>query len=309
MKENLTPYYATAISSFIIWGVVALPFKMLEGYVSGHILFFRVMAALLVLWGILLIGRRKTLVEMIQKTPHLFSKEGQKFWGLTIIGGLLLSSNWLSYIYVVNHIDVQTGSFAYLICPILTAVLSYLILKQNIGLHQWGAIFLSGIACIMLATNSWLNLIYSLIIGGTYAFYLISQSNWKQYDKIYLLALQLSLAFLVISPFQTQLGVNYQQLDIYFLLVILLIGMAFTVLPLFLNLYSLKGLSSSTVGILLYINPLINFGIAFGYFKESASFEKLLAYGLILISVIIYNFPIQKWQRMTKKLTGFTRFE
>ncbi|TAG95105.1 MAG: permease, partial [Bacteroidetes bacterium] len=240
-KENLTPYYSSAIASFIIWGMAAIPFKMLGGYVSGHILFFRVMSALIVLWGILLIGRRKILLEMMQKTPNILSKEGQKFWSLTIIGGLLLSSNWLSYIYVVNHIDVQTGSFAYLICPILTAVLSWGILKQKLSFQQWSAIFLSGIACLMLATNSWINLIYSLIIAGTYAFYLISQSNWKQYDKIYLLALQLSLAFLVIFPFQSQLGANYQKLDIYFLLVILFIGIIFTVLPLFLNLYSLKG--------------------------------------------------------------------
>lgn len=293
MKENLTPYYATAISSFIIWGMAALPFKMLEGYISGHILFFRVWAALLVLWGILLIGRRPILRKMIQQTPLLFSKEGKIFWGLTIIGGLLLSGNWLSYIYVVNHIDVQTGSFAYLICPILTAVLSWAILKQKLKIHQWGAISLSAFACVMLATNSWLNLLYSLMIAGTYALYLVSQSNWKQYDKIYLLALQLSLAFIVIFPFQSQLGVDYQRLDMYFVWVIIFIGIVFTVLPLFLNLYSLKGLSSSTVGILLYINPLINFGIAFGYFKEEASPIKILAYGLILISVIIYNIPIK----------------
>ncbi|TAH28746.1 MAG: permease [Cytophagales bacterium] len=295
MKENLTPYYATAISSFVIWGMAALPFKMLEGYISGHILFFRVLSALIVLWGILLIGRRNILREMIKKTPHLLSKEGKKFWGLTIIGGLLLSGNWLSYIYVVNHIDVQTGSFAYLICPILTAVLSWGILKQHLAIHQWAAILLSGVACVMLATNSWLNLLYSLMIAGTYAFYLITQSNWKQYDKIYLLALQLSLAFLVIFPFQSQLGVNYNRLDNYFILVIIFIGIIFTVLPLFLNLYSLKGLSSSTVGILLYINPLINFGIAFGYFHEAANPEKIFAYILIFISVIIYNFPIRRF--------------
>ena len=41
---------------------------------------------------------------------------------------------------------------------------------------------------------------------------------------------------------------------------ILLIAVLFTIIPLFLNLYALKGVNSSTMGILLYINPVFNFG-------------------------------------------------
>ena len=45
---------------------------------------------------------------------------------LTALGGGLLTVNWFVFIYVINHIDIQTGSFSYLLCPILTALLAYL---------------------------------------------------------------------------------------------------------------------------------------------------------------------------------------
>jgi chloramphenicol-sensitive protein RarD len=63
----------------------------------------------------------------------------------------------------------------------------------------------------------------------------------------------------------------------------------FTIIPLFLNLFALKGISSATVGILMYINPIINFAIALLYFKEQINGIQLFSYVLILISVVIFN--------------------
>jgi chloramphenicol-sensitive protein RarD len=63
----------------------------------------------------------------------------------------------------------------------------------------------------------------------------------------------------------------------------------FTIVPLFLNLYALKGINSSTVGILMYINPIINFTLAIFYFKEQVTLLQMLSYSLILVSIIVFN--------------------
>ena len=55
------------------------------------------------------------------------------------------------------------------------------------------------------------------------------------------------------------------------------------------NLYALQGVNSSTMGILLYINPLMNFVIALFYFHEPINKLQLIAYSLILLSVIVFN--------------------
>ena len=77
--------------------------------------------------------------------------------------------------------------------------------------------------------------------------------------------------------------------EFLFYALLLIIVIVFTIIPLFLNLYALKGLNSSTVGILMYTNPLIHFFLAIFYFKESVSVAQIVSYSLILISIVVFN--------------------
>jgi chloramphenicol-sensitive protein RarD len=77
--------------------------------------------------------------------------------------------------------------------------------------------------------------------------------------------------------------------DAHLLLFAAILSVGFTVFPLFLNLYALNALPSGTVGILMYTNPIVSFALAFLYFGEEASFTQAVAYGVILLSVVLYN--------------------
>jgi len=110
-----------------------------------------------------------------------------------------------------------------------------------------------------------------------------------------LLTLQLLLSFALIAPFYSYLkGNSALALDNHFFLNISLLSVGFTVLPLFLNLFALKELTSGTIGILMYINPILNFVMAFLYFDEQTTAAKVAAYGLIFVSVIIYNINLKE---------------
>ncbi|MDX5436878.1 MAG: EamA family transporter, partial [Pontibacter sp.] len=211
----------------------------------------------------------------------------------TFLGGALLTTNWLAFIYVINHINIQTGSFSYLLCPILTAVLGFLLLKEELRSNQWLAIGLSALSCALIGSGEITSLLFSLLIALSYAFYLITQRLLKAYDKIVLLKLQLLLAFAFIGPFYTSFTGGDAQLDMHFFLQVGLLSAGFTVLPLFLNLFALKELTSGTIGILMYINPILNFVMAFLYFGEETTGIKIAAYLIIFISVIIYNINLK----------------
>ncbi len=215
-------------------------------------------------------------------------KEQKRFITLTVAGGFLLTTNWLSFIYVINHISIQAGSFSYLICPIITSVFGYLILKELLTPNQWLAILLSAISCILLGSGSILNLGFSLLVATSYAFYLITQRMLKDYDKIFLLTLQLITAVVVVGPFYTFFN-GTAGVDVYFFSILIIISLLFTVIPLFLSLYALKELNSGAIGILMYVNPVLNFLIAFIYYKENTTNIQLAAYLLISISLILYN--------------------
>ncbi|MCC9168011.1 EamA family transporter [Pontibacter harenae] len=295
MKPTTTnPHYAAGITAFVIWGFIPFPLKALAAYPSGQILYFRVLFSVVLLLLITLLFRRRALLDMLEQLKASSPRTLRLFLLYTVLGGMLLTVNWLTFIYVVNHINIQTGSFSYLLCPILTAVLGFLLLKEPLRANQWLAIGLSALSCALVGTGEITSLLFSLLVGLSYAFYLITQRLLKAYDKIVLLTLQLLLAFTLIGPSYSFLSGNEPVvLDTHFFLNIGVLSALFTVLPLFLNLFALKELTSGTVGILMYINPLLNFGVAFLYFNEQTTLTKAVAYLIIFVSVIIYNINLK----------------
>lgn len=288
------PYFTAAIAAFVIWGFIPFPLKALAAHSSEQILYFRVALSMGLLLVISLVFRRRMLLETFAAVRAAEPQEKRMFILYTLLGGILLTINWLSFIYVVNHINIQTGSFAYLLCPILTAVLGFLLLKEKLRPNQWLAIGLSVLSCMLVGSGELASLLFSLLIALSYAFYLITQRILRVYDKIVLLTLQLLLSFALISPLYAFIDASGTPAPDYsFFLNIALLSVVFTVLPLFLNLFALKQLTSGTIGILMYVNPVINFAMAFLYFNEHTTALKVAAYGLIFISVIIYNINLK----------------
>ncbi|WP_162910821.1 EamA family transporter [Hymenobacter oligotrophus] len=295
-------FHTAALAAYLIWGFFPIPLRLLTGYASGQILYFRVLLALLLLAGILLLGRRDALRQTWQQYRMAVPAERRRMLGLTALGGILLTINWLLFIYVVNHVSVQAGSFAYLLCPILTALLGWALLGERLRPVQGAAIAISLVSCGLLATGNLQTVGMSLLVALSYASYLITQRVLRHYDKLVLLGLQLLLATAVLVPLAGPLGADPLAgfADTRLLLIVGLLSAGFTVLPLFLNLFALGGLSSGTVGILMYLNPLVSFLLAFLYFGESATANQVIAYGLIVVSVLLYNWPAKRQPATTK---------
>lgn len=201
---------------------------------------------------------------------------------------VLLTGNWFFFIYAMNHISVKATSLAYLVCPILTAVLAGVILKEKLNKWQWAAVALSAFSCMLLSFNSLLDLFYSIITAFTYALYLVSQRRNTQLDKFLALSIQIVFSALLLLPFFPVYSGPVPQ-EQFFYISILVIAVAFTIVPLFLNLYALKGINSSTVGMLLYINPVIAFSLAVFRYHEEINLLQVLAYALILVSIVVFN--------------------
>lgn len=285
---QINKYYLSAFTAFVIWGFFSLVLKPLHNYPSLDILFYRVFYAAVLLLAINLFFRRDALRKDWQALKRLDKKKQSKVWLLTIAGGFLLIVNWFLFIYAVNHVSLKSASFAYLICPILTTILAYLILKEKLSKWQWVAVSLSIVSCVILSFGNITELVYSLVIALTFAFYLISQRKNNQFDRFVVLTVQMLIASVIILPFFPKYSGPVPTASLFYILLTLIVVL-FTIIPLFLNLYALKGMNSSAVGILMYTNPLINFLLAVFYFKEPIDSIQVISYVMILVSVVIFN--------------------
>ncbi|TGD59435.1 EamA family transporter [Flavobacterium humi] len=285
---QINKYYISAFSSFFIWGFFSLALKPLHEYPSLDILFYRVFYGTVLLLAINLFFRKEKLKSDLRVFNDLEKKVKFKTFFLTVLGGFLLIFNWFLFIYAVNHVSLKSASFAYLICPILTTILAFFILKEKLSQWQWFSVVLCLISCGILSYGDLTGLFYSLVIAFTFALYLVSQRKNNQFDRFVVLTVQLVIASLVILPFFPFYRGETPAEPLFYILLIVIVVL-FTIIPLFLNLYALKGMNSSAVGILMYTNPLINFLLAIFYFHEEINQAQIISYSLILISVIVFN--------------------
>lgn len=285
---QINKYFLSAFSAFFIWGFFSLALKPLHNYQSLDILFYRVFYATVLLLVINLFFRKEKIKKDLKVFNGFDRKEKTKILTLTILGGFLLVFNWFLFIYCVNHVSVQSASLAYLICPIITTVLAFFILNEQLSRWQWLSVFIFVISCAILSYGHIKDLAYSLIIAFSFALYLISQRKNNQFDRFVVLTIQLVIASIVLIPFFPVYKAATPVASLFWILITMIVVL-FTIIPLFLNLFALKGMDSATVGVLMYTNPLINFFLAFFFFKENVNTMQIIAYVLILLAILIFN--------------------
>jgi len=285
---KLTKYYLAAFFAFFIWGFFSLALKPLHNYPSLDILFYRVFFSVVAMVLINLVFRKNVLIKNWNHFSQMIPKQKQNTVLLTLGGALFLTSNWFVFIFVMNHVSVKAASLAYLICPILTTVFAFYLLKERLSKGQWIAVMISVLGCVLLSFNHFQDIFFSLVVAATYAFYLVSQRKNSELDKFLILTIQLLFTALILLPFYPKYSGAIPTEPLFYGC-LLIIVVFFTIIPLFLNLYALKGINSSTVGIMIYINPIINFLLAIFYYNEQVSLIQLCSYFLILVSIVVFN--------------------
>ncbi|MFP5079116.1 EamA family transporter [Pedobacter sp. JCM 36344] len=281
------------ILSFAIWGFFSIPLRNLQVFPSQEILYYRVFSSCALIWVAIILFRRKYLKRDIQYLKLAKVKERKAILFKIIAATIFLVLNWYTFIYAVNNVSLQSAAFAYMVCPLLTAFGGYILLKEKLSFLKLASLGIALISIILLATGSIIDVAWSVGIAILYAFYLIIQKTMKHLDKLNVLAVQISFAVVLMLPFYLS-GHDAIPSGSWFWGNILVVALVFTIIPLFLSLYALIGIPSSTLGIIIYVNPIIAFTVAVFYFNEQIDQHKLFSYMLLVVSIVVFNWTLLK---------------
>jgi chloramphenicol-sensitive protein RarD len=293
LKEGILKYFIAAFSAVVVWGFFSIPLRMLQDYPSEQILYYRIFTSLLLTWLYIFLFRKNQIKLDIKYIQNEENYSVRKIIWLSLIAGLLITGNWFTYIYVVNNISLKSAAFAYMVCPLITALGGYLILKEKLSTLKLIALGFASVSIVILAQGSLRDVLWSVLVAALYSFYLIIQRVMVQIDKFNMLGLHLLIAALLMLPFFLS-DFEFLPSDPNFWITIVVISVFFTIIPLFLSLYALIGMPSSTLGIIIYINPIVAFAVAFFYFHEEISRYQVYSYLLLLAAVIVFNWATIK---------------
>jgi chloramphenicol-sensitive protein RarD len=293
LATSRSKYFIAGIIPYIIWGTMSVPLRNIKGFPPHEILYYRIFVSIIVVWATILLFRKKALKNDYNFLKSLSSGKKIRLLFLTVLSALLITGNWFTYIYAVNSVSLKAAAFAYMVCPLLTALCGFIILKEQLTKAKVIALIIAFISIILLATGSLHEVMWAILVASFYAVYVIVLKVIQDIDKFNFLGVQLILSGLMMLPMYFVNAAPFPTAP-FFWSHIFLIAIVFTIIPLFLNSYALLGMPSSALGILIYLNPIVAFTVAFFYFKEKIDLHQLFAYLLLLLSIVIFNAQLLK---------------
>lgn len=284
--KNYTLGLCTSLAAYVLWGLLPLYWAMLSKLDSNSILAQRVIwTALFVLVLVLITQSKKFINDIFQ-----LWKEKKRIL-LLVIASLLISINWLVYIWAVNSNHVLDTSIGYYMTPLLNVLLGRVIFNEYIITAKKISVCIAAmgivILTIQLGTFPWI----SIALAASFALYGAAkkQLQLNPFSSIALESILISPLALYYLLCVNPLSWTYYSsstIDI----ALLLIGTGLiTAAPMILFSFGANHLPLNLLGFLQYISPSIALVLAIFYFQESFDWPQLLAISCIWISLVIFS--------------------
>ncbi len=273
-----------------IWGFFPLYFRQLAHVSPMDILANRAVWACVFVGILLSLRQRWASVLIIFKNPRQLA--------MLALAALLVSSNWLVFLWAVAHQQVVASSLGYFLTPLVNVLLGLFVLKERLNRLEWLAVGLAVIAIaneiITLGSLPWVSL-FLAVSFGTYGL-VRKQIPVDAISGLWLETLAMLPVCGIYVLWMAQSGHQVFAPNTA-LTVTLLIGAGIlTALPLMAFAAATQRLDLATVGMLMYINPTLQFITAVWIFGEPLQSARLISFALIWSGLFIFSWSM--WQKL-----------
>lgn len=288
------PGIAYASLAYIAWGLFPLYFQLLAAVSPLEIVAHRTLWSLVFLAGVLLVRRQLAWVRPLARQPRVL--------GVFALSALLLSANWLVYVWAVTNGQVLESSLGYFMLPLVSVALGTVFLRERPRPGQWLAV---GVAAVGVAWLTWQagHLPWTaLTLALSFGFYglLRKTATLGALEGLSLetaLLAPLALGYLAYTGQTGQAAWTHAGPG---LLASLLAAGPITAVPLLLFAAGARRIPLATLGLLQYISPMLQFLLGVWLLGETASLARLVGFGLIWAALLCYSVEGLWWQRMAK---------
>lgn len=275
-----------AVSAYFIWGLTPIYFKAMGSVGAGEIIAHRVLWSVLLLSVVLLLTRQRSGIETLRAQPRML------LW--LAASTLLVTSNWLVFVWAVNAGRVLESSLGYYINPLVSVLLAAALLKERLRPRQKFAFALATLGVVnqivYVGALPWI----SLFLATTFAVYGFLRKRLA-IDAVTGLLVETALAAPIALYYLGhlagvgELAFGQQGLRIDALLVA---AGAVTSLPLVLFAFGARRLRLTTLGFLQYLAPTMMFVLGVAVYGEPLDSGRLVTFMLIWIGLAIYTWDL-----------------
>ena len=271
------------VGACIIWGLSPLFYHQLNHIDPLMIMAYRVIWALFFLIAFLAVTGKLSGILYLVKNLRAFM--------LLAFASLMIGINQFGFIYSISVKQVIQASFAYYIFPLIAVFFGFIFLGEKFSKVQLIALVLALFGVVFLSRGLGEIPYIALLLGITFGIYGLIK-NHLSLNSLQTISVEICLLSPIALGYLIFLGFNSEEtlFDISRIDFCMFVGSGLiTSLPLFLFSLAISGLNYSTVGLVNYLNPTLQFFVAVVIFSETFTLTHGISFGLIWISLFLYS--------------------
>jgi chloramphenicol-sensitive protein RarD len=272
------------IGAYAIWGFFPLYFPLLEPASALEILCERFVFSLLFMAVVLTVTRTWSRLSPVLRDRRAML--------LLSAAAALISVNWGTYIWAVNTGNVVEASLGYFINPLVLVVIGVVLLGERLRPLQWTAVGIATLAVVVLTLGlgklPWIGLVLAFSFAGyglikkvvavdPQASLTIETAVASPFALAYLVHLQLTGA-LVLGHHSTSTSLLLAGTGVITAIPLLLFGGAANRIPL------------TTMGLLQYLTPVIQFVIGVWVVGETMPPARWTGFVIVWIALVVFSY-------------------
>ena len=281
-SASAAPGVCAALAAFFLWGLLPMYWKRLGAVAPLDVVSCRVLSSLFLLLPVLLVtGRLRHLRDALASRRQLI-------WH--ICSGILLGINWFLYIYATLTNQIIEGALGYFLNPLINVAIGWLLLGEKSTPRQILALAIAGVGVLLqavaVARLPWI----ALGLAFSFAFYGFArkQSTLGALDGLAMETVLMSpfaVLALWLAPVAAILERSSAELGL-----LLCSGLA-TTIPLLFFAYGARRLRMTTLGILQFLVPTLQFTLGRWVYGEPVSLLRFLSFVCIWLAIALFLYP------------------
>ena len=248
----------------------------------------RTLWALVVVLSLLALRRQWGWLGVVIRQPRVL--------GAFALSAVLLSGNWLTYVWAVQNQHVVDASLGYFILPLVNVALGCVFLRERPRPGQWLAVAVAAAGVLWLAVQGGRLPWIALVLALTFGFYglLRKVAVLGALEGLTLETLMLAPVAAIVLGWWTWHGQGaLAHADVATLGWLVLAG-PLTAAPLLLFAAGARRIPMATLGILQYISPTLQFALGVWVFNEAFEPGRVVGFVLIWTALLIYS--VEGWR-------------
>lgn len=284
-----------AVGAYLLWGFIPVYFKLLDGVPAAQIMTHRVVWSFVFVLGLILLRGEVSALRALLTRRVLLTY---------LAAGVLLSGNWLLYVWAVKADLVLEGSLGYFINPLLSVLLALVFLRERLRPWQWLPLGLATAGVLYLTISYGAVPWVALALAGTFGIYGLIK-KLAPLDALQGLTLETAAVFvpaLGYLLFEESRGSGaFGHAGLLTTVLLALCGVV-TAVPLLLYAAGLRQTPLSVMGFLQYISPTIQFLVGVFLYGEPFTTQRAIGFSFVWLALIILSAEGYIHQRHTALL-------